>query len=474
LDWFEVRDGLPEGFIQCYELEINPINPDELFAGFSSGGIYKTTNGGVSWQLTNLASTEVINFVLFNTSPEKIAAVQGDYAFMLTEDYGFSWYFPNFEPELGRYAPASNLMTMNPENNNLGYLAGRTGLYKTIDSAKNWLSTGQLPGITYVEYHIYNSLILFAGVTDQYGYGGFYRSDDGGESWIEISSLTEDVPTYRVFSPHNQRKIYGFGHSFINSDYYVYRSNDLGDNWEILTEGLLIEEETNEIKRITSLAISYADSNILYCGQHGGLSKTIDAGENWFQVNSGLPVHDYFRVSSVLLDEDDPDRIYIGTLSSGNPFEENFDNGGLYLSEDDCQSWTKVYDGELSLIKADHSLPRNIYINTQHGLLTFEDTITKINGEDHHQTPGNFLLYQNYPNPFNSTTVISYQIPITSIVEVTIFNVLGQKVVNLISGKQELGFHQVEWNAARFSSGVYYYMIKAGKYYSIKKMILLK
>ncbi len=85
-----------------------------------------------------------------------------------------------------------------------------------------------------------------------------------------------------------------------------------------------------------------------------------------------------------------------------------------------------------------------------------------------------FSLKQNYPNPFNPATVISYQLPVISNVEVGIFNLLGQKVVTLVSEKQKAGYHQVEWNASGFASGIYYYQITAGEFQDVKKMILLR
>jgi hypothetical protein len=85
-----------------------------------------------------------------------------------------------------------------------------------------------------------------------------------------------------------------------------------------------------------------------------------------------------------------------------------------------------------------------------------------------------FALYQNYPNPFNPKTIINYELPITNDVELTIYNLLGQKVVILVSGKQKAGHHHVEWDASGFPSGVYFYRIKAGSYTGIKKMLLVK
>jgi hypothetical protein len=85
-----------------------------------------------------------------------------------------------------------------------------------------------------------------------------------------------------------------------------------------------------------------------------------------------------------------------------------------------------------------------------------------------------FRLYQNYPNPFNPTTIINYELPITNYVELSIYNLLGQKVTILVSERQKAGHHQVEWDASGFSSGIYYYRIEAGEFQDVKKMVLLK
>ncbi len=62
----------------------------------------------------------------------------------------------------------------------------------------------------------------------------------------------------------------------------------------------------------------------------------------------------------------------------------------------------------------------------------------------------------------------------TNDVELTIYNLLGQKVVTMVSEKQKAGYHQVGWNASDFASGVYYYQLKSGDFQDIKKMILLR
>jgi len=85
-----------------------------------------------------------------------------------------------------------------------------------------------------------------------------------------------------------------------------------------------------------------------------------------------------------------------------------------------------------------------------------------------------FKLSQNYPNPFNPTTAIGYQLSTVSEVELSIYNLLGQKVSTLVSKKQPAGRYEVEWDATGFASGVYYYRIEAGEFQQVRKMVYLK
>jgi len=88
--------------------------------------------------------------------------------------------------------------------------------------------------------------------------------------------------------------------------------------------------------------------------------------------------------------------------------------------------------------------------------------------------PFTFNLGQNFPNPFNPQTSIRYTVPQKSSVKLTIYDALGKKVIELVNAVQEAGNYQILWNASRFTSGVYFYKIEAGKYIDIKKMILIK
>lgn len=85
-----------------------------------------------------------------------------------------------------------------------------------------------------------------------------------------------------------------------------------------------------------------------------------------------------------------------------------------------------------------------------------------------------FALYQNYPNPFNPNTIIRYQLPSASYVELKVFDVLGREIAILISEEQIAGMYEVEFNAAGLPSGFYFYSLNTGDFVSTKKMVLLK
>jgi hypothetical protein len=86
-----------------------------------------------------------------------------------------------------------------------------------------------------------------------------------------------------------------------------------------------------------------------------------------------------------------------------------------------------------------------------------------------------FALNQNYPNPFNPTTNISFSLKDAAPVKLTVYNLLGQEVATLISGKvMNAGTHSVAFNAASLSSGVYIYRLEAGSFVSNKRMTLIK
>ena len=85
-----------------------------------------------------------------------------------------------------------------------------------------------------------------------------------------------------------------------------------------------------------------------------------------------------------------------------------------------------------------------------------------------------FSLSQNYPNPFNPSTTIRWQMPETGLVTLKIYDVLGREVTTLINGELTAGEHKTIFDSKNFSSGIYFYQIKTGKFTQTKKMVLLR
>jgi len=99
--------------------------------------------------------------------------------------------------------------------------------------------------------------------------------------------------------------------------------------------------------------------------------------------------------------------------------------------------------------------------------------ITGINEVFH--KPAEFQLYPNYPNPFNSSTKISYELGIISNIVLTVYDMTGRVVRNLVSGVQPAGQHEVLFNANDLTSGIYFYSIKTSNgFRKCGKMILAK
>ena len=89
-------------------------------------------------------------------------------------------------------------------------------------------------------------------------------------------------------------------------------------------------------------------------------------------------------------------------------------------------------------------------------------------------TPAHFSLSQNYPNPFNPSTKITYGTAERTFVSLKVFDVLGNVVTTLVNKEQDAGSYNVVFNAENLSSGIYFFQLKAGRFTSTKKMILMR
>ena len=133
-------------------------------------------------------------------------------------------------------------------------------------------------------------------------------------------------------------------------------------------------------------------------------------------------------------------------------------------------------NGRLVFQVGNDCIPRNQHVTVQSWWV---NTANVEVDSDESLIPKEFALYENYPNPFNPTTQIAVDLPEAATTDITVWNIMGQKVATLYSGDLNAGHHTLNFdgrdnNGNQLSSGMYLYRVTAGKYNATKKMTLMK
>ncbi len=317
-------------------------------------------------------------------------------------------------------------------------------LWRTTDGGNSWEETS-IPEVY--------ALTFFDSLTGFAGGDSIYHTTDGGESW-QSGYIKPDV-RFGVTDIYFIDEQYGWavgGSSNYWDNGIILKTINGGKTWQV----------NKHPTSIIGNAVYFNDSIygiiVGFNPFSGGLVRiTSDGGETW--ISPG--VFDSWLNDVVFTD--DSTGWVVG------------DYGFIWFTEDRGSTWERietetqadlnrivfVEDGEVGYIFGDD--------NT---LLRYDKT-TDVK-EDGDIVPSKFKLYQNYPNPFNPTTTINYDIPQDGTVTLIIYNALGAEVTTFVNETQSKGRYKVTFDASRLSSGIYFYRIQSGKFFSSKKMILLK
>jgi hypothetical protein len=154
-------------------------------------------------------------------------------------------------------------------------------------------------------------------------------------------------------------------------------------------------------------------------------------------------------------------------------------NSGIILETfDGGENWLPVVENLSARLKAIHFKDGYGWAVGDNGLILKTDGSTWIDQKSGQVYPSKYRLSQNYPNPFNPITNINYELPITNYVDLSIYNLLGQKVATLVDSKQPAGSYQVQWDAGGFASGIYICKLQTmdnrQKVLLTKKIVLLR
>jgi len=138
------------------------------------------------------------------------------------------------------------------------------------------------------------------------------------------------------------------------------------------------------------------------------------------------------------------------------------------------QSWRLIFleqGGEIMPVPGDEFTLCTVKPLASSDVYEFTGTIASVPPG---ATPSAFSLEQNYPNPFNPVTTIRFSLARTVDVNLAVYDVLGRRVTLLVNERKNAGVHEVNFDASRLSSGVYFYRLQAGDFTQSKKLVVLK
>ena len=317
----------------------DPGNPQTLYVGAPAGGIWKSTDDGVNWipLSDHLPQIGVSGIAIDPTDSNIIYIATGDddagdsysIGVMKSTDAGQTWNTTGLN-YLYTNNKTTNEIFIDPTNNNHIWVASTDGLQKSEDGGDTWAikQDGNIVDFRLHTNYDNNSIIYAVGYNNNES--KFYRSEDKGETFSEVSSIPTD--SNRIIletTPAAPDKVYvlsaydnGDGtYEGRNSFQGVYISNDAGLNFFKTAESDDIFGSGQSWYDM-ALTVSDTDPNILFVGVLD-IWRSTDGGDNFTQINSWSQRTNSFTHADIHFM-----RYFDGTLYAGT-------DGGIYRSEDD-------------------------------------------------------------------------------------------------------------------------------------------
>jgi photosystem II stability/assembly factor-like uncharacterized protein len=399
----------------------------------------------------NLFSQWTKTSLSFNTIyfPSEVAAID-DYLFVgssegsvyRSSDGGNIWEAVN------NGLPSSNVNRFFYETVNdttFIYTATDSGLFRSNNYGDEWeslnnnISDKNLITVYKTENYIFLSTV----------YSKEYRSTNSGLTWEEISIGTNNQKV-NSFIRYNNLIFAGLS----DSSKHVYKSGDFGLTWIPSDNGLI--DNVTAIEKLNSR---------LFASFYGIVYQSTDAGINWVNAITGIPVG--YPIPDM---KSFGDLLFISTLSGvytlqGETNEAINISGNLPSPAGVVR--IDVNDNYMIIGLFDYNFVKNeIWIRPTSDITSTKETVSLI--------PKNIELGQNYPNPFNPSTKISWKSPVSSHQTLKVYDVLGNEVATLVDEYKTAGSYSVDFDASNLSSGFYFYKLQVGSFTASNKMIYLK
>jgi len=328
-------------------------------------------------------------------------------------------------------------------NSSTGYLISWGVLYKTTNQGIAW-SQITIPSGNYF------SKVKFLNSNTGFIVGSkFAKTINGGSNWVVYDNphLNGSFGDFYFINQNTGFSLFGYPIGY----YGVAKTTTGGESW---TE--------NYLDTIPLNSLSKPFGRYMYASGNNKIVRSTDYGNNWNIIHQS----NYFLSKIEMVDS--LTGYCIGSLYSGSwGIILKTINGGI--------NWNIQYTQSINTFTS-ISFVNPLCGNAvgSEGLILRTNTggiVTHINNQE---TITKFNLSQNYPNPFNPSTTIKFEVPKSSFVKITVFDISGKEIETLINEKLQAGTYQTEWNGSNYSSGVYFYKMITPDYSETKKMTLIK
>ena len=437
--WNKIMNGLPSADIGGMGLAISPANPDVLYiimeAAGESSGFYRTINRGASWEKMSSYASSGQYFNEIVCDPKIVDKVYSlETVSKVTLDAGKTWTnIGNNQRHVDDHA-----MWIDPSNTKHFYIGGDGGIYETFDEGKNYIFKSNLPVSQFYRVCVDNALPfynVYGGTQDNNSMGGPSRNINkdgvvnaewkvtvGGDGfWVAIDPEDENIvftesqygnaalwdkkseesidirpapgkgeKTYRwywdsplIISPHKRDRIYIAANK-------IFRSDDRGRSWQIISEDLSRNEDRNKFKvmgkywsidavakdvstslwgLIVTLSESKIKKDLLYAGTDDGvIAVTEDGGKNWTKYTSFPGIPEYTYISDILPDKFDENVVY---ATFNNMLNDDF-KPYILKSSDKGKNWIPItnklpVNGTIHTIQQDNINPNLLFAGSEFG-----------------------------------------------------------------------------------------------------------
>ena len=412
------------------------MKTNNIFFLFLMGQLISTSILQAQWVQSNLNSG--LGRSLYSDGTTVYAAtLQGVY---YTNDTGDPWFSIGPQNE--------DIFSIVKSDNKIIAGSGTDhGVYLSTNNGQDWYQPPTLMNQSIWALAKSNTHI-FAGTWG----GGVFRSADNGESWESAGLDGRAIRDLLVVD----NKLYAASDDF--SYGRIYYTSDNGNTWNY---GSL------DSPACSPRGLLFNDGKLFACDM--GLWASTDMGNTWHvqygltfdstgNVTDGMMFRSITKYKQYLIASVDFESIFI---SSDNGISWNSFN------EEIITDWTFV-DVEINgqYIWALRESFGNAYRRP------LQDIVTTVDEKEN--IINNFTLYQNYPNPFNPTTTIKISLPKSGLVQVKVYDILGNEIKNLLNEYKQAGTHYIEFDASKLSSGVYFFRISTNNFSDTKKMVLVR